>query len=85
MSKEKLYIKGIEISKAEDLQGFQNQVDTLDQEFADYQTEINGSLEDIKDEVKQIVLEGGAADPIFISSTGINISIIQNKDALMDI
>lgn len=84
MSKEKLYIKGIEISKAEDLQGFQNQVDTLDQEFADYQTEINASLEDIKDEVKQIVLEGGAADPIFISSTGINISIIQNKDALLN-
>ena len=83
MSKEKLYIKGIEISKAEDLQGFQDQVDNLSEEFDSYQTEIDAAIEDVKEEVKQIVLEGGAADPIFISSTGINISITQNKDALL--
>lgn len=84
MSKEKLYIKGIEISKAEDLQGFQNQVDVLDQKLDDYKTEIDASMEDIKDEVKQIVLEGGEAEPIFITSNGVNISVLQNQTSLTE-
>ena len=66
----KLYIKGIEISKAEDLQGFQDQVDNLSEEFDNYQIEIDAAIEDVKEEVKQIVLEGGEADPIFITFNG---------------
>lgn len=84
MSKEKLYIKGIEISKAEDLNGFQEQVDVIEQQFNDYKVEIDEAMNDIKEEVKQIVLEGGEADPIFISSTGVNISVLQNQTSLVE-
>lgn len=82
MSKEKLYIKGIEISKAEDLQGFQDQVDNLSEVFDSYQAEIDAAIEDVKEEVKQIVLEGGEADPIFIISNGVNVSTLQNQTSL---
>ena len=84
MGREKLYIKGIEISKADELHQAQSDILAVNQDLSDYKVEVNQSLEDIKDEVRQIVMEGGEGEPIIISSTGITISVANNETALLD-
>lgn len=84
MGREKLYIKGIEISKADELRQAQSDILTVNQDLSDYKVEVNQSLEDIKDEVRQIVMEGGEAEPIIINATGITVSVANNEAALLD-
>ena len=84
MGREKLYIKGIEISKADELRQTQSNLANLATDLSNYKEEVNTSLEDITDEVRQIVMEGGEADPIIISSTGITISVANNEVALLE-
>ena len=84
MGREKLYIKGIEISKADELRQAQSDILAVNQDLSDYKVEVNQSLEDIKDEVRQIVMEGGEAEPIIINATGITVSVANNETALLD-
>ena len=84
MGREKLYIKGIEISKADDLRSTQENINTLSQDLSSYKEEVSDSLEAITEEVKQIVMEGGDAAPIIINATGTTVSITNNETALLE-
>ena len=84
MGREKLYIKGIETARADELRLTQDSVETVSQELSSYKEEVDTSLEELKEEVRQIVAEGGEAEPIIISSTGITISVANNQEALLD-
>ena len=85
MAKEKLYIKGIEMAKADEVRKTQAEVANVASDLADYKLEINTSLEDIKEEVKDIIAEGGEAAPIFISSNGATISVENNQSNLLEV
>ena len=85
MAKEKLYIKGIEMAKADEVRKTQAEVANVASDLADYKLEINTSLEDIKEEVKDIIAEGGEAAPIFISSNGATISVENNQANLLEV